>query len=411
MGTRVIVSTSEKACRTSPYIVIDSVKEYDFTNVEYLIFNSCKDEDFVVFQSLARLKDSDKKIYYVTESINALYHMLFSGLSADIINEGFIIEEIDSLNLICDAYKEHGLTLTEPFKDSETIIKFIEDAINMDVEELRKLITNDVWKESIRNSVKNVNTNLVRSSRANLAMVDVLTSFLEYTDNIQENNVRLAEEITNVKNMIRELEDNSKPHSSLIQYPTYTVPVKIQKVCYVREYSKCMYLLSFFSAYQHYLKINKSVSAKILLIMPKNKNNAAKYNGITKLASDNLSIIDFSADTFMTFEPKKSVLDKFFGTGCDLYIVLESLGNDKILNGNRVEELGAVNSYSDVKTFGLQLDKVINSGFVTSNTEYTIPYIKDYVKTPEIGRKSMYADKCKELYMRFDNLLLANMRR
>lgn len=395
-----------------------SLQNVDWNNVECLIFHTSRDNDVDTILELSKAGEVVKKVIYINQQINSLYYGLFAGIEADIYNDESMLADEETLNFLVEDYKKTGMTIKAPNLDMATISKFVAAVSKESVESLSKLVKNNLWLQTLESSLKSVETALVRTDEANVGMVEIFNKTSEIIETLQEGQTRTTEEIEKLSKYLAEVEQKSqgKNQNSMFFFTTFQVPNTVPKVLYVRVYSPCRYLLSFIGAYQHYLKMNKQIQSKVLIAVPKLKQYIKKYDSFTRLATETINTRGIQTqEVLVTQEPKPQILNAFFNMHADLYIVIDMMFGDALVQGAKVVQLNAINGVSDIKTFGLKPDKCIITQ-VGLNSNIVIPHLKGYSyvaganDTKSIAnltnKRTKYFENCKDTgYKKLDTLL------
>lgn len=388
---------------------IRSVKSFmniDWSGVSSLIFHSTIDGDLDIIKELTSLKDRVEKVIYINSKINPLYYCIFTGLDADIYDSEDFLGDEEMLTFLVEAYKETGMTMKSANDDLDTLAKSIATISSSSFDGLQKLLSNEYWTRTLTTAVSNIDHTLARANEININVVDMLSESNKLIQELEESNGKTTEEISKLNNIIKDMERKNKPSTPFI-FSSYTVPVNVPNVLLIKAYGQCRYLNSFILAYQHYLRMTKQVNTKVLFIMPKLKLLMQKYREVaTRLAPDSINIVEFqNSQVFVTFEPKKLVMDSFFNQkGVQAFIVVDLMFGDKLVEGHMVKELFAVSSMTDIKNFNLQVEKCIIPISATKHNIH-IPHIKNYISANDSTRKSLYFDKCSTQFTTLDNIL------
>lgn len=388
---------------------IRSVKSFmniDWSGVSSLIFHSTIDGDLDIIKELTGLKEKVDKVIYINSKINPLYYCIFTGLDADIYDSEEYLADEETLMFLVQEYKETGLTMKSADSDLDTLAKSIATISSSSLDGLQKLLSNEYWTRTLTTAVSNIDHTLARANQININVVDMLSESNKLIKELEESNGKTTEEISKLNNIIIDMERKNKPSTPFI-FSSYTVPVNVPNVLHIKVYGQCRYLNSFTLAYQHYLKMSKQINAKVLFIMPKLKLLMQKYREVgTRLAPDSINIVDFhGSPVFITFEPKKQVMDSFFNQkGVQVFIVIDLMFGDKLVEGHMVKDVYGVGSMSDISKFDLKPDKCIIpiSG---SKSNIHIPHIRSYTKANSSTRRSMYFETCAPQFTTLDNIL------
>lgn len=385
---------------------VKTFENIEWSNVSTLIFHSTTDPDISLIGELTSLKDKVDKVIYINSKFNPLYFCMFTGLDADIYDSEEFLSDDEMLEFLVDSYKETGMTVKSPNGDLEVLAKSIATISTSSVDGLQKMLSNEYWTKTLTTAVSNVDNAIARASQININVVEMLTESTKLIRDLEDTNIRTNDEIQKMQNIIQEMEKKTRPSTPFI-FSSYNVPVNVPKVLYIKLYGNCRYLNSFILAYQHYLKMNRQYNAKVLFLMPKLKLLMQKYRDVaTRLAPESLGIVELQANSvFQTFEPKKSVMDAFFTqSGTQIFIVIDMMFGEKLLNGHMVKEVYGVGSSSDIERFKLNPSRCIMP--ISARREsILISHIKSYTQANAATKRSLYFDRCAESFKRLDKIL------
>lgn len=386
--------------------ILDDLRVLDADNYDGIVFNSSEGSDLELVRYITALANSGKKIVYINSDINSLYYCLFNGIGADIYDSEDFLADYDMLDYLLSNYKSTGMALKAPDGDLDIISNGVMAIVTKTSDEVVKLANNELWLTNINKAVDNLDIALQRNSEVNSEVVSVLNSVTTLLSNFEDNRKSTEKEIIELHKLVADYDKKQRPNTPFM-FSSYTVPVTVKKVMYIKTYGSCKYLLSFLSAYQHYLKMNKQYSSKLLVMQPKLKLHMQKYahKKIPQLSKDSIGMVNLkSYDFFVTFEPKKTVLDAFFKENTNLYIVVDMLCGDVMLEGYNVEQFNALSGISDIDTYKLKPEKLISS-LVGLPNNIMIPHILKYQDANEQSRRTFYFDRCENSYKLIDKIL------
>lgn len=388
-----------------------SFKNIEWEDVDCFIFHSSSDGDIEIVQELNNLKGKVEKVIYVNKNINPLHYCIFTGLEADIYDtEDYLMDE-EVLTYLINDYKNTGMTMKPAGNDLETLARSIATISTSSVESLQKLVSNGFWLKTLNTAVSNVDKEIVRASQININVVDMLTESAKLIEELKESHANTSTEIEKLTGVITDMERKTRPNTPFM-FSTYHVPVTVPRVLYVKAYGHCRYLNSFLLSYQHYLKMDKQYSSKLIFLVPKLKHQMHRFRDVAiRLAPDSLEIVDFnSSSVFVSFEPKKSVMDAFFGqNNVQIFIVVDLMFGDVLVDGHMVKKLDAVSGFSDIQRFNLDGKRCIIP--ITARSEnIQIPHINKYTNSNDATKRSLYFEKCAVSYKKLDNIIIENGR-
>lgn len=388
-------------------ICVKSFRNLDFDNIDCLIFHSTSDSDLDTIRALSSIKGVIPKIIYINKSINPLYYCIFTGLDADIYDAEESLMDPAIVEFMIKEYKRTGLTIKSPSADLEVIAKGIATISSVSIENLQKLVSNGFWLKTLNTAVSNVDNAISRASEVNINVVDMLAETSKLIDSLEMSNAETVQELEKLKQYVAELTKKEKPNTPFI-YHVYKVPLTIKRVLYIKVFGSCRYLNSFILSYQHYLRMSKQQSSKVLFIYPKLKQYMKKYNEVPRLARDSIGMIDLrGSNYFITFEPQKMVLDEFFSQpNVGVFIVVDHMMGDHLLEGHMVKTLYALSGLGDLKRFNVHPKDAILP-MVAPGESIIIPHIKGYHEANEVSRRTLYVSKCENMFARLDNIIFS----
>lgn len=393
---------------------VQTLQNIEWDGIEALIYNSSKDSDVDTILELTRACNVVPKVIYINKQINSLFYGFFSGAKGDIYEDESLLEDEETLQFLIDDYKKTGMTVKAPNDDFETISTFIANVSKEKVENLEKLVKNNMVLQTLKMSVENVETALVRTDKANVGMVEMFNKTSEIIENLQEGQEKTSTEIAKLSQAIENIESKNIGGRSmnLFDFPTFQVPNTIPRVLYVKVYSPCMFLTSFLLAYQHYLTMMKQKSTKFLICVPKLKQYIKKYEQFTRLAMETINQRGIQNNSiFVTHEPKSQVLNAFFNMKSDIFIVVDMMFGDNLLAGAKIVQYNAISGMSDIKRYNLQVRNCImplsgysNSIIIPKITSYSLNKTPDgkQVQTNDAQKKTKYYEACGERYKILD---------
>lgn len=409
MGVNLLVTTNNYDLPNVK--IVDSMKDMDWSTVDCLIFHSTVDKEYVVGLEISKLKDVVKKVIYINESISPLYYCIFTGVDADIYDSEEYLMDASLLDYLIENYKNTQMTISSPDKELEILAKGVAAISSSDPESIHKLVSHPYWLKKLNTAVANVDNALARSKQVNINVVEMITEVRKLLDDMKFHSENLNRELEQTLKLVAELEKKPKPNT-VFMFTTYRVPVSVPKVLYIKAYGNCRYLNSFVLAYQHYLKNCKQYSSKILIVLPKLKLYMKRYENLARLAQDSVGVMNLNvSDVYVTYEPKKIVLDTFFSQqNVQIFIVVDlMLDNEKLLYGHMVEELYALGSPNDAKMFNLDPERSICSITGSAQNIY-IPHINRYAEKNESVKRQLYFEKCESAFKKIDSFIFKDRR-
>lgn len=407
VGIKKKVIVTKRKIKISGYEVLSSIKGIKWEGVQGIVFNDSDDDDLTIMLELSRLKDNLSFIIYANNEIKPLYFSLFNGLNADIYSDESCLEDKEILDFIVSKFGKTGFTIPSPKQDFQSLYKNITNILNADSKKSIELLNSDLWKKTVNGSLATVDTALARSNQINSDMVGVLSKAHQYNKELMDNNEAMLRELNSVSETVINTYSRGTNPSPII-YPCYKVPSSTKKVLYVRMYSQCAYLKSFLLAYQHYIRSTFTLSSRILIILPSLPLYSAKYSDMARLASDSIGAISMDNEQkwgiCCTFEPKRSIMEKFFSSNSDIYFVIDEMYGNELMSGAHVLKYNAVGGIKDLDRFNLDASRTF---FSVSGAEngLIIPHIKDYRDGSDTVRRTKYFNSCSDLFKRLNGIL------
>lgn len=397
--------------------ILDSIKDIEWRSFSTVVFNSAKENETETIGELTKLREMDIKIIYIARDISTLWYYIFNGLGADIYDDISFLEDYSILEYLIKKYHNNkDMMVKAPTEGAEALEKFLNLFTNSTEEEILKTINNKLWLQSLSSAVTNMHTSLIKSNSIGTEVMTLVCETNKLIRSLEHGQQNTANELIALQKLVTEMQENiSSPNSNTgsnlpFIYNKFIVPLAVPRVLYIRVVGNCIHLNSFLIAYQHYLKMRKQYNSKILLMMPKLKLNLKRYCNLSNISSDSIGLTGaVNSPLAITFEPKKNVLDAWFKSSSktDLYIVVDYLKDDIMIEGHMVETLYGVSSLNDLKRFNIKPEKgiIALSGL---KQMYMIPFIPKYRDASDQTKKALYYDNCKLLFERLDTTLFKN---
>lgn len=389
----------------------DSMKDINWDTVNCLVFNSSKDSDFETIRVLSLIKDRVEKIIYINKEISPLFYCIFTGLEADIYDSEEYLSDGSVLGYLVDSYKSTDMTVKSSSSEIERLTKCISDLSNSDMERVQELLGNAYWLKTLNRAVLNVSSSVVRSDKANVQVVSMLEETMHLIKTLEQAQANTTIEIENLKVLVKETEKNER-HTKHLLYSKYNVPLTTPKVMYIHAVGPCRYLNSFILSYQDYLKMKRQYTSKILFILPNLNAYRKRYNEAPRISMDSIDLLRIEEhDYFITFEPTKTVLDRFFTQKrVGLFIVVDLTFGDPLIAGSMVEKYYAASSAEDIARFNLDMKRTFLTYTGPADGPIIIPHIPKYASQAHSTRKSSYFDAVKTRFVKLDSVLIKDGR-
>ena len=371
-----------------------------------------------VSRGVARTDDTSIYLLPMLREVKELVDMMEINQEEGAINLQDLTEKIKVAESMYDEVQREKRDLTLKLSSKEMENRSLKEARASEEEDLKK--KNALMEEQIElyNEQLKLMEEQVKDSDKELSSVkgeigvvkEEARKMQDLLKKKDDENQLLRREKVELEAQLQDAEKNQRSNTPF-SYMTVDVPVTVPKVLQIKAYGNCRYLNSFIIAYQNYLKMSKQVNCKVLFIIPKLERNLTRFGEFPRLAVDSISMIDLTSSIYVTFDPKKAVMDKFFSQqGVHTFIVVDLLFGKPLVKGHMVETLAAVSGLGDVDRFGLDKNKCIFTiDFPAEGIK--IPYIPKYMVTKnEQTRKSLYFQKAKSSFEALDKYALRESR-
>ncbi|MNL91297.1 hypothetical protein D3C81_10290 [compost metagenome] len=402
--------------------IVQSFKNIDWGTVSTLIFHSTSDTSLETIKELSNIKTSVGKVLYINKSITPIYYCIFTGLNADIYDDEEYLKNTDTLNYLIDTYKENQLALQASDNQLETIANCIAALSDANMSKVEKLLGNKFWVGTLNTAVDSVGTRLSMANQINIDVIEMLEQTSDLIANFEKDQDITGEEIEKLKRLVESAKIN-KGSNSVFDYPSYPVPLSIPKVLFIKVLGPCVYLNTCMLMYQDYLKNSKQCSSKLLLAYPKLPLYATRYEKLPRLASDSIAMLSrnelgnelLHSSYYVTADPKKKVLDAFFNLEAEVFIVIDMMYSESILNsGFNVETFYALSGLQDIKKYNkenIPTNRLImyrlQAGDPKTGTDnIALKAIKSYSALKPNQRISHYVTNYIDIFKKLDSILL-----
>ncbi|MFA8998089.1 hypothetical protein ACEI87_10460 [Clostridioides difficile] len=371
-------------------------------NIECLIFHSSNGSQLDILNTLIKIEKFINKIIYISTDIDniSLFECIFRCMDADIYDSEEYISDNNIVQYIVDNYHKTDMTVSRHDKDILLLENYIKETISS---------KNNLLAEVTEDALINIVSKLNQYDEISKNVIDIITEINKLIVDFENDKKNTQKKIESLNESIKKFKNTDRPNVAFM-YSTYKITnFSVSKVFYIKSWAYCNYLHTFIANYQRYLKIKKGYNAKILLVLPKLGLYMKRYSykKIPILTPDNINLIKLTEDAYITFEPKKLVLETFLNEKLDMHIIIDDLFGDKLIEGYNVEEFNAICNENDIETFNLNRDRIICS--ISGDEDYIlIPHISYYIKESEYTKRNLYFHHCSEVYKKLDNILLNN---
>lgn len=377
--------------------VLDMV-ELDAGEVEGVVYHTTDESLGEVAVGLTQIKTKVAKLIYIRQEPVAILVNLIHGLEGSIYDNEEMLRDEGVLDYLYEAYGETGMELKKVSKSIEQVDTFISTIISQETTEIEKLKANTLWMQTVEKTIGDMKYSIERSEVADVELVTMLADTIKYVTKIEKEQKTVNKELKETKRVVDEMERrySEMGQNTAFYFTTYTVPNTVTRVLNVKVYSPCPYLKSFLESYQHYLKMEKQMSSKMLIAIPKLKQVMRKYEGYARLDAETIGYMKVGAvdDVMVTHEPKPCVLDAFFNMRVDVHIVIDLMYGESLIKGPKVNTLNAISGLKDAQLYGVKAKDCILP-LIGTQSSIRIPYIKGFSTESETGQKTAYFQECK----------------
>lgn len=404
---RVLISTAHsKMGLYKVYKSICDVKEWE--KVDSLVFHSSVDNAMDVVFTLNNLPDNVKTRIYVNSILDSLVYRTFTSINGVIYTDEQFLDDAESLDYLIDNVGILGCEFNDTENSVNKLSECINTVINSDENTRLQLIQNRNWVQTLNDCMDQTKGAVQIAIQSNVQMRD----FLKTVDNyISEMHVRQSTTVAEVEKLRKNLEIYTQKQSTLHAFGTYKPVVLTKPIIYIRCIGDINYLTTLMLCFQQFMKTTKQRKSKLLLVRTQQYNYLARYNEFYRLDTGSVKLYDpvnSPRDVFITFEPVKTVMDKFFGLETDFFIVIDFLQNNKPLIENTANvtdclAYGSIGYYENTSTNPKKLAPnrlfFTQRGIEGSNI---IPYISEFDHSLADRQKNMLVFKHAKAI--FDNL-------
>ncbi len=403
METNTVYLISKEKVDFEGIVHSDTLKAIDLEIADCVVYHSSVDLARELPLALTRLAGKVSKIIYMNGEINPLLYCIFMGLDADIYDDESGLESSDTLMFYIENYKDTGLTMSPPNTDVDTLMKSLEVFTNAGTDEVTRMVTNTFWVDTLKRAASNIDASVQRSLAVNSEVTKAFAETRGYIDAIIEGHGRTTEQLQQMKASIDAMQDSLPQNPGMRRntpsyYPTIPLPAHAAgRTLYVKALTPCRFLVSFFIAFEEWSKANQFADIRLLIIIPNLDMIKAKYKGLPELNSEGISFMNMSNMYFVTHDPRKAVMDRFFNiASADGFVVIDAAYGTELLASNKLKKLYATSSISAVRDVirekKIQTSQIIFSGANLSGA-LSIPNIPKYGDLPITQRAPEYASK------------------
>lgn len=403
---------SNKTSLIQGYTVVNMVSDIksDFSVIIYNSSDASTEEDTLDLISLISNDIGARQKYiYLSDVSNGLLRSIFMLLGGIVIDSFTDIPDSDLLDMLVSDYsaRDMGVSAVRPDEQFDSLVGVLSGLQQSDTSKVIELLQNDVWLEALRSSCKAVKDVLDAIKFIIQDSIKALDTANKKIESLSSKNVALTADVNALKGTeetVNKRGVKSKDSNTSFIYAPYTITGRTSNILFVKEYPHCHFLVSFLIAYQAYLK-NLSYRYKILLVCSNHGLMIDRYRSedIPCLSEDSLNLVDTTKDVYVTYAPKKTVIDTFMGFESDGCIIVDMLYNgDPIINGSSVIRFNAVGGLGAIKRWNLPLDTCISTA-AAYDKGIAIPLIDEYASASNhMQRVALYSECCTESFKKLD---------
>lgn len=393
-------------------IKVTSLEKVDWSNIGTLVYNDSSDEDYNKIRILSnQIKKEGLKIIYINKELSPILLSLFSGCKdLDVYDDESYITDTEVLDYLIEEFGSTQMTVPKADESliyiQNSILSLREGSENLQ----RNILSNDTWYKEMENAVVSVMEQIYNSENLSNELVNLVDSVFvqlqEVAKEVEEGTKKTDKEIKDLRirvseyeTMLQERVQETSRKTGVLEFAEYVVPRTSSSYMYIKEFSKCRYLISSLLAYQDYLRNSKQKDLAILLLLPNQKYVLEKYSRIgTDLSDSSMDMVSYESNLYTTSTPTKRILDAFFSrVKSENYIVVDMIMNERILKGPNLKILNAVGSIGDLKEFSLPSESTIMP-IVKVKNGVNIPHIKSYNSITDVQKKKKYLETATDYY-------------
>lgn len=371
---------------------------------EAVIYNRSEKSMLDIVLALNALNTEDVKFIYINSVPDALLDLIFSGLGGIVIEDNTLLYDEEILQYLLEEYTSSSLAKKPAIFQFDVLDKFVKELEAASSEDRVKLLSSSIWSSALDRAMQNVSKVVKTNDEAQLTLANFIDSVSDRLTALGSSLEETSSEITKLYDTIATLK-KEKSQNVVSAYPTVPVPLHISNVIYIKEMGNCSYLASFLWSYVDYLRVKKNLRAKVLFVVPRSIGYIQKYDALPRLSQISASSISTTEDMYVTHEPSKEVLDKFFSMGQHVSIVFDRLYQEDIISGARVTKFYACAGFADAQRIkGVLSKNRIFFAMRGAKDSLIIPYFQAYAlegKT-ESAKKNMYFNNCKDHFKILD---------
>lgn len=376
---------------------VDTLKAVNVEEADCVVYHSSNDLARELPLALSSLSGKVSKIIYMNANIDPLLYCVFMGLEADIYDDDSGLEAEDTLMFYIDNYKTTGLTMSPPNTDVDTLMASLDVFTNGDIDQKTKMIMNKYWVETLNRAASNIDSAVQRSLAVNSEVTKVFAETRNFIDSIVESQGRTTEQLQLVQDTLASMEASlpgtpmARRSNTPSYYPSLPVPARaLGTTLYIKALSPCRYLVSFILAFHEWARTTKMKDIRVLFVAANLDLVRHKYHHLPQLTED-ISFMNMGLSHFITFDPRKKVLDAFFGIEKAAgYVVVDLTYGADILKMRGLKTTYATSSARDITSRQLKENTYIFST-LKAPTDLCIPVIRQYGNLPETQRPAEYA--------------------
>lgn len=380
---RVLISTMHN--KMGLYKVYKSVCDVkDWSKVDCLVYHSSTDNAMDAIFTFNNLPDSVKTRIYVNSIIDSLIYRTFISINGVVYTDEQFLDDAESLDYLIENAGNLGCEVIDAADNVDKLSECINTVIESDEETRLQLIKNPNWVQTLNGYMENMRGSVQLALRSN----EQMREFLRTVDNyISEMHVKQSNTIAEVEKLRKNLEIYTQKQSTLHAFGTYKPTVLTKPILYMRCAGDVQYITTFLLCLQQYIKTTKRSKSKLLIVRTPQYNYLSHYSDFYKLDANTVKYYDAvnnPREVFVTFEPVKTVMDKFFSLEADFYIVIDFLQNNKpILESTaNVVDCMAYSSIGYYENTNINTKKIAKNRtfFAQRGVEGTniIPYIAEF---------------------------------
>lgn len=405
---------TDKKINLKGYIVVDTISDVK-KDCDVLIYNKSGKVSDMDILDILKVKDFVEKKIYVSKEPNVLYSAVFKSIGGVVCeDEGVLLDQELLDYLTTEGYEDCNIdNIVIATKALDKCLKDIQDTERFEENQLYK---KELWVNEIKAAVKDIHGKLKGVDEFSSEVIKVFNNLNAMLQEVNVSKEAIATEMMELKKAMSALEceqkillEENKKSVAVVDKNTtrfrlkYTVPSTVKKIVYVKEYSECRYLTSFFICYRNWVKAMLKKDFKIILIIPDEYYAHEKYREFAKVDTNTVEYLsgdDFGICTITQLQ--KSVVDEIIKRAETGVIFIDKTFDEKqLIGGAVVHKYGAMGNLSVFERSKLKPNQVFMSIDGVEGS-MIIPHFESYAdQTNDTAKQALY-NGCVDTYKKLN---------